>query len=290
MRVGVHDRLRTFEFVSAVGTWRLWTWTPAADLADAVAGLWATEADTVSFRERIVPRETVELMINLGGPQMVHRDGLDPIQHFQRAWVSGLQTDCLEIESPTAARLIAASLRPAHAGPLLGVAGRELTERVVSLDEVIARAAEELAGRIEESPSIVGRFLIFEDFLRDRLRRSRYPINPAVCRAVRRLLDSAGQLPARALSQELGCSPRYLELRMNEQVGMPPKQLARLLRFSQAIEAIRSAPSIDWLEIAAACGYYDQAHFNRDFRRFTGVTPSEFMRTRDPSSQAIMVE
>ena len=290
MRVGVHDRLRAFEFASTVGSWRLWTWTPAADLAEAVAGLWATEADTVSFRERIVPRETIELMINLGGPQMVHRHGPDPVQHFRRTWVSGLQTECLEIESPTAARLIAASLRPAHAGPILGVAGRELTERVVSLDDVIARAAEELACRIEESPSLIGRFLIFEDFLRGRLRQMRYPINPAVCRAVRRLLASAGQLPARALSQELGCSPRYLELRMNEQVGMPPKQLARLLRFSQAIEAIRSTPAIDWLHVAAACGYYDQSHFNRDFRRFTGVTPSEFMRTRDPSSQAIMVD
>jgi AraC-like DNA-binding protein len=197
---------------------------------------------------------------------------------------------CLEIESKTPARLIAASLYPAHAGPILGLPARRSRWRVVSLDEVIAARAEELAKRLEESPSITGRFLIFEDFLRDRLRRSRLAANPAVCRAVRRLLDSAGQVTVRSVSHELGCSPRYLELRMQEQAGLSPKRLARLVRFARAIEAIRTGRAIDWLRLAAACGYYDQAHFNRDFRQFTGVTPTEFLRSRDPSTQAIMVE
>ena len=81
------------------------------ELAEAVASLWATEADTVAFRERIVPRETVELMINFGGTQSLHHpDGSVPAQYFRPGWVSGLQSGCLEIESKTPARLIAASL------------------------------------------------------------------------------------------------------------------------------------------------------------------------------------
>jgi AraC-like DNA-binding protein len=291
MQAQAAPRLRSIDFESPVGAWRVWLWTPAPDLAEAVASLWATEAQTVAFREKIVPRETVELMINFGGRQTLHpRESGGERLTFQRAWVSGLQTRCLDIESPTSARLLAASLRPAHAGPLLGIKGEEITDRVVALDEVISRDAEELAARLEESPTVIGRFLLFEDFLRRRLRTARYGPHPTVCRAVRNLIRTGGQSPIRGLSEEIGCSPRYLETQVREQAGLSPKRLARLLRFSRAIEQIQTQPAVDWTSVAGSCGYYDQAHFNRDFRQFTGVTPGDFLARRDPSSQAMLVD
>jgi AraC-like DNA-binding protein len=280
--------LRSFQFDSAAGPWRLWTWVPAADLQPAVAALWATQSQTRAFREKVLPRETVELMINFGGAQKVHRRPLT--LDFHRYWVSGLQTGCLEIESPTAPQLIAASLHPACAGPLLGIAGREIAGRVVPLDEVISHQADALASRLEESPSVTGRFLLFEDFLRHRLRTSRRPAHPAVCRAWRRLISSGGREPVRQLSAELGCSPRYLELRVGEEIGMTPKKLARLVRFNRVIDRVRTSTSLDWARVAQDCGYYDQAHFNRDFLVHAGVTPTEFLASRDPSSQAMLIE
>jgi hypothetical protein len=44
-----------------VGAWTLWLWEPAPDLRPHVTGLWATSAQTVAFREKVIPRETVEL-------------------------------------------------------------------------------------------------------------------------------------------------------------------------------------------------------------------------------------
>lgn len=283
-------RLQCQTFESTAGPWRMWLWTPAPDLAEAVAALWATDAQTGAFRERVLPRETVELMINFGGRQVIHQiDRPQEPLFFRHSWVSGLQTACLEIESPTPARLIAASLRPAHAGPLLGVSGQDITNRVVPLDAVLAGMADELASRLEATPSVAGRFLQLEDFLRERLRAGRRP-NPAACRATDRILSTGGRIAARALTDELGCSARYLEKQLGSQVGLPPKQLSKLVRFSRAIEQVRCAPRVDWGRIAADCGYYDQPHFNRDFRLFTGATPTEFLALRDPSTQAMMVE
>lgn len=284
-------RLQTLRFESPAGPWSLHLWTPAPDLCDSVAGMWATDARTEAFRERVLPRESVELMINFGGPQHLHLSDPSPATRiFRRAWVSGLQTSCLDIESPTAAQLITASLRPAHAGPLLGITGREIVLSVVALDEVIAREADQLASRLEESPSVAGRFLLFEDFLRQRLRRSRRGPHPAVSRTVSRLLASGGQTPIRTIAEELGCSARYLESRVHEETGLLPKRLARLIRFSRAIEQIRSGPEFDWGRIAHTCGYFDQAHFNRDFRQFAGVSPTAFLASRESSSQAMMVD
>lgn len=285
------DRLRSIEFESPAGPWRLWLWTPAPDLSEAVAMLWATEAQTVSFRERVIPRETVELMVNFGGRQTVHHGTVGlPSQQFGRSWVSGLQTGCLEIESTTSAQLVAASLRPAFAGPLLGVMGEEFAGRVVDLDDILSRQAGQLADRLEECQSVAGRFLLFESFLRQRLRRVSHGPHPSVCRAVGRLLASGGQTPVRSLSEDLGCSPRYLETRVRSQVGLPLKRLARLVRFSRAIEQIQTAPRVDWTRIAGGCGYYDQPHFNRDFHHFTGVSPTEFLASRDSSGQAMIVD
>lgn len=283
-------RLKALTFESPVGVWTLSLWEPAPDLRPAVTGLWATTAQTVAFREKVIPRETVELMVNFGGRQLVHwPDRPVGPQPFRRAWVSGLQTECLEIESPSAAQLIAASLHPAHAGGLLGIAGRELRGRVIELDDVVTRTAADLADRLEETSSAIGRFLLFEDFLRDRLRRQRRGV-PAAVRAIERIFDSGGRLSAAALRTEIGCSARYLETQLAEHVGLSPKRLSTLVRFSRAIERVRGAQAVDWSAVAIDCGYYDQSHFYRDFGRFTGTTPGAFLAQRDPSSQALLVE
>lgn len=286
-----HTRLRTLQFDSPAGPWSLHLWNPAPDLRETVTGMWATDARTTAFRESVLPRESVELMINFGGPQRLHvREPLPETLVFRQAWVSGLQTSCLEIESPTAAQLIAASLQPAHAGALLGVPGHEFTQRVISLEDVIARQAVVLASRLEESPSITGRFLLFEDFLRNRIRDRRHHPHPAATRAVSRLLATGGQTPVGAIAGELCCSPRYLESRVREETGLSPKRLARLIRFSRAIELVRTTAVADWTGIAHSCGYYDQAHFNRDFRQFTGVSPTAFLAARESSSQAMILD
>ncbi len=264
----------------------MWLWTPAADLRPAVTALWATEARTVAFRELVLPRPNVELMINFGGAQRLHT--ARGMETHKRAWVSGLHTSCLEIESPCAAQLIAASLHPAHAGPLLGVTGRELAGRVTPLSDVIGFQSDDLATRLEEGNSVANRFLIFEGFLRQLLRYRRDP-HAAVQFAVERLMASGGRATIREVADRLGCSRRYLESRLVEEIGLAPKRLARLVRFSHAVERTRSDEVIELGQLALECGYYDQAHFNRDFREFAGVSPGGFLASRDSSGQAMLV-
>lgn len=254
-----------------------------------MASLWATHSPLLrGFRERVLPRDTVELMINFGGEQRLHLSG-GRLESFHRAWVSGLHSACIDIESPSAPELVAASLRPAFAASVLDCPGDQLTGKVASLDGILGRAALELAGRLEECPSVTGRFLLLEDFLRDRLRRGRAP-TPSVARAALRLVESGGQLPIHTLCEELRCSPRHLQQRMAREVGFSPKHFARLLRFARAVERIRGQSGVDWTGVAAECGYFDQSHFHRDFVEFCGVTPSAFLALRDESSQAIVAD
>ena len=67
---------------------------------------------------------------------------------------------------------------------------------------------------------------------------------------------------------------------------MTPKLLARILRFQHAIGLIGSGSG--WAEVAATCGYYDQAHLIRDFNQFAGAAPGEFARRRLPDGGGVV--
>ena len=92
-----------------------------------------------------------------------------------------------------------------------------------------------------------------------------------------------------ALCDELGCSRTHMLRRFNEQIGVSPKTYARVLRFQRAVHLLGHRDGASWLderergaghdgswgELALDCGYFDQAHMNRDFRQFAGVSPTE---------------
>ena len=98
----------------------------------------------------------------------------------------------------------------------------------------------------------------------------------AVAWALSRLWETQGRERVESLAAQLGCSRRYLHARFREQVGLPPKSVARLIRFGAVRRRIERTPS-RWADIAHECGYADQSHLNRDFRELAGTTPSDFI-------------
>jgi AraC-like DNA-binding protein len=120
--------------------------------------------------------------------------------------------------------------------------------------------------------------------------------------AWRRLVATDGRIALGSLAAEVDCSHRTLIARFRTCVGFPPKTIARLLRFDRAVRSLdrlsgtrASDPSgkpyiatkqpddplvgaIQWADLAADCGYCDQAHLIRDFQELAGVTPNAFVR------------
>jgi methylphosphotriester-DNA--protein-cysteine methyltransferase len=70
----------------------------------------------------------------------------------------------------------------------------------------------------------------------------------------------------------------------HEEVGLTPKQFARVRRFGWALRRLRKGSRVNWARLAVECGYYDQAHLIKDFQTFACVCPSAYLRTRDARS------
>lgn len=159
----------------------------------------------------------------------------------------------------------------------LGLPLAELAHQVVDLALLLGAEAGRLAERLEEAPGWHARFDLLDDLLARRLLGSTQtapPPPPLFETAWSALADSTGALGVGALAARLDCSRKHLDQLFRREAGLPPKTMARILRFERALERLQEGSAGSLAELAVACGYYDQAHFNRDFRAFAGTSPT----------------
>ncbi|MFN2387861.1 MAG: helix-turn-helix transcriptional regulator [Thermoanaerobaculia bacterium] len=96
-------------------------------------------------------------------------------------------------------------------------------------------------------------------------------------RAILEILRRRGNVGVDRLAGLSGLSRRSLERRFDAAVGMPPKRLARIVRFQRVFREARASARAGWVEVALRCGYADQSHLIRDFREFSGEAPAAFL-------------
>ena len=87
------------------------------------------------------------------------------------------------------------------------------------------------------------------------------------------------------LAQHCGVTQRYLQKIFNLRVGYSPAMFAKVIRFQRALRGLVEQTQCSLTRISGDAGYYDQAHFIRDFRQFTGVTPTQFRLSIHPINQ-----
>ncbi|WP_436447174.1 helix-turn-helix domain-containing protein [Microbacterium sp. I2] len=91
---------------------------------------------------------------------------------------------------------------------------------------------------------------------------------------------TGGAVPISELGMAARASSTYLAKRFKEVIGVTPKRLARSYRFTSTVLALDVAAPVDWGDVAARAGYFDQAHFVREFREYTGLTPTRYVEVR----------
>ena len=129
--------------------------------------------------------------------------------------------------------------------------------------------------KLEDADDWNVRLDLAETFALDRLRRGP-ELSRAVVSAYRELAFCHGNIRIATIAARLGWSRKHLSQRFQDEIGLPPKALARMLRFNRAFDLANHAAEPDWAGLAAECGYADQSHLTREFAEFAGATPGRF--------------
>jgi AraC-like DNA-binding protein len=274
-------RTRVLRSAEGEPAWELWQRTPPAALAGLVAGLWAGSSPHAHARHRTLPNGELMLMLHLGPTQrLLEVGGRACRAGLGLGFVAGLQQrpatfECLEANT----RVAAVRLLPVGGWLLLGsLPQAEIAGQVVEIDAVLgARSGvAALRERMQGAPDFGAALDCLERWLLERLARARAP-HPAAFGAAARLRAVRGVIRVEGLASAAGLSPRRLHELFLREVGVPPKQLARILRFREALERLAGEPGADLARVALESGYCDQAHLYRDFRDLAAMTPLDYL-------------
>ncbi|ADD44891.1 helix-turn-helix domain-containing protein [Stackebrandtia nassauensis] len=175
-------------------------------------------------------------------------------------------------ESHGVSEAVQLMLSPLGARLVYGLPLGELANRTVDPAALDEHWLDALVPRLAEADSWDERFRLLDQTLTARLAVAR-PLDRELSWAWRRLSETGGRIRVGELAAELELSRGRLARRFKTELGLSPKTAARLLRFDAAYARRDQAGTEGWATVAAACGYFDQAHLNADFRQFTGSTP-----------------
>jgi AraC-like DNA-binding protein len=224
-----------------------------------------------TFRE--LPCTFVPIIIDLdAGWTVAHRYHSAPLR--LGSFVAGVTDGPVVVGHHGSARCLQVDLTALGARRLIGMPMSELANRTVPIDDVLGRFGHRLVQRVGDAPDWPTRFALIDDVLRARLAETA-PVDAGIAWSLDQIVASGGSAVIGDLADELGWSHRRLIARYRDTVGLPPKLVARIVRFERLTEHVTAEPAIDWATAAAACGYFDQAHLAREVRELAGITPTE---------------
>lgn len=254
---------------------------PRPDLANHIEffGYWERESGD-PHRSRALPRGAATVIIDVSGRHRVDffaGDGRTRLD-VPPAFIAGAGTESYITSIDAAQAVMTIHFRPGGALPFLGVPLGELENACVGLDRLWGMAGESLHARLIAAHGVADRVEILESFLVQRAASHDVGCHRGVAAALSAFEAEPSMRVARA-GELTGLSPKRLAAAFRAEVGLAPKAYQRVRRLQAALSRLDAGP-VAGASLAADLGYFDQAHFVREFTEFTAMTPTEYVRRR----------
>lgn len=249
---------------------------PGEALSPFVKCYWTLEGrgQETPQKQTIVPDGCMEMIFHYGDLYRQYTEsGISIIQ--PRCFVIGQLTRPLEIEPTGETGIFSVRFHPEGFLPFATLPIKEMENTAVSLEKLFGGEGLELEQKILNAHGTSERLKLAEAFLLNRLTDTE-TIDRIVRSTVETILTANGQLAVEELSRQTHINRRQLERKFSSAIGLSPKQLSKTIRLQAALKMLLSKKFTSLTALAYEGEYYDQAHFIKDFRELTGLTPKEF--------------
>jgi AraC-like DNA-binding protein len=249
---------------------------PSPALVKQVKTYWSldSEPEHEPQRERIFPDGCIELIFNHGDRFKKYDNEAD--FHIQPlSFIHGQLKHYFELEPTGRVGIFSARFHPAGLQPFIDFDVDTFTGSTLTVAEVWGEEGNMLEAEIRSCATHEERVTKLEGFLLSK-RQVLKVDNAPVEYCVDAMLSSVGDVSIEKLAEELNISKRQLERRFTAAVGISPKLLARIIRFQNILQLIENKEFKSFTTVAYDGGFYDQAHFIKDFKDFTGLNPKQY--------------
>jgi AraC-like DNA-binding protein len=249
-------------------------------LASIVDCVWTLDGDAreLAGAQPVLPDGRPEIILHLGDPfERVQRD---QSRERQPATIfAGQLLGPLDLRATGRVAVVGVRLRPYGAAAIVTGPQHDLVGQTLGLDLLsrqLARSLDQVRERADGTEDAAQRI---QQVLASRVDEGR--IGCQIRAAVGQIQRTRGLVTVDGLAEQIGLTPRHLERRFKQIVGISPKRLARITRFQHALRLFERIDSPQrGTHTAVMCGYADQAHFIRDFTEFAGCAPGAHLLRR----------
>lgn len=255
------------------------TFEPDQDLTAFIKCYWTLESpkEETPEKQTIVPDGCMEMIFHYGDLYKQYlNNGNSIIQ--PRCFVIGQLTRPLDTEPTGESGIFSVRFHPEGFLPFTTTPIKEMENTAVSLEKLFGKDGQEIGQQILNANSTAERIKLIEIFLLDRL-TDLETVDSIVRSTVETIMTANGQLSVDELSKLTQINRRQLLRKISSAIVLSPKQLYRTIRLQSALKMLLNDQFSNLAELAYKNEYYDQAHFIKDFKEFTGSTPKEFYGT-----------
>ncbi|MBA9072297.1 AraC-like DNA-binding protein [Flavobacterium gossypii] len=227
---------------------------------------------TPHSRERIFPDGCIELIFNHGDLFVTYNPkGEAEVQ--PKSFIHGQLKKFIEVQGIGKVGIFSIRFQPPGLQPFIDLPVSNLTEVFMEVSKIWKEGSllEEDMNRCQSNDE---RITVIENFLESRLENA--PNNDDIERCVEEIIKSDGMISIEKLTEDLNTGKRHLERKFLSNVGLSLKLFSRIIRFNNALQLIENKDFRNFTNVAHDGGFYDQAHFIKDFKYFTGLNPKQY--------------
>ncbi|TPD66916.1 AraC family transcriptional regulator [Flavobacterium microcysteis] len=222
-------------------------------------------------RERIFPDGCIELIFNHGDLFVTYTK--NGAEEQPKNFIHGQLKKFIEVQGMGKVGIFSIRFQPAGLQPFIDFPVSDLTGIFMEISNIWkdSSSLEEKMNRCQNNKE---RVEVIEAFLESRLKN--VPDNAVIERCVDEIIQSDGMIAIEKLTAELKIGQRHLERKFLSNVGLSLKLFSRIIRFNNALQLIENKDFRSFTTVAHDVGFYDQAHFIKDFKYFTGLNPKKY--------------
>jgi AraC-like DNA-binding protein len=252
------------------------TFEPSLELKGLIKCYWTLEypKEENPDKQTIVPDGCLEMIFHYGDNYKQYlQNGESIIQ--PKCFVIGQLTGPLEIEPTGQTGIFSVRFHPEGFSPFTSIPIKTMENTATSLEKLFGKGGIEIGQKVLSSNSVSERIKYIENFLFSRLSNSE-TIDHIIKSTVDIILTANGHLSVGELSKQINISRRQLKRKFSSFIGLSPKQLSKTIRLQATLEMLLNKQFTSLTTLAYEGEYYDQSHFIKDFKEFTGLSPKEF--------------